>query len=402
MSMMQLPLRFSVEQSMASPLPALKKGDTPISPHFADLARAMGLSAKYINDGGELRDRTAAYFTRTERGMDYSHPEIFTVNTRGEIGATSVTDRGMGIRPCICGTSIDDFRNIANGEFEVCGDNVYRFKLFMPLTAPGKTKQDDLHKKISDKKLRKVKGTCFYTYPGINDKPYTQNYYYYDEDDGELYLLLNVNRSDDGDLVQFSNGEYYKNGDSIFLKVEESDWYVSYYGWDIPTYQAISDIILFSGVPVTYNKRYGYLDYLSFKEDSIIQQYLDISFQGIQNLQSVCKKIINERKPDPNLFDNSGSEDDKPSELQELRNRLDQLELLKRALESKIQTFEQYLKNNGLSYPLPRSVLYNYSSLEALNERLYNIFQRKKETDYLLKNCKKVYNARFKHEHGDT
>lgn len=104
----------------------------------------------------------------------------------------------IGIRPVINFTSIDEMKDLINGDLQDIGNGIKKGKVFIPSNPA--TNNNKLSKLLSKGKLNKIDSNIV-TFPtnsnDVNDsnKPLNLKHNNYYEYDGNLYLLLTVNSS---------------------------------------------------------------------------------------------------------------------------------------------------------------------------------------------------------------
>lgn len=263
---------------------------------ISDVAIATGESVMFIdhiNGDNSLKGRTGCYWNKDRYSNSYAH----MVDTFGHKNVEFVFNRTVGVRPTLEFSSIDDLTNVVSGEIEDIENGIKRGKLYVPLYVAEKDIHDELKELLSAEKIQPLDQSIV-TFPtdsnGLHDsyKPFKQknNSYYRYKD--KLYVLLDVNLVEvvsflgEPEPIQFTNYEYYKNGDRIFVEVLPTYVYTNGEKNEDGYYEADFDKILFAGVPFDHTGNYPE-DF----EKSDMGQYLDVYWQELEKLQEVVKKI---------------------------------------------------------------------------------------------------------------
>lgn len=292
----------------------------------------------HIEGDNSLKGRTGWYWNENK----YNYSDALSVDAGGGKGFNCVGFRYIGVCPALQFSSIDDLTNVLSGELEDLGDGIKKGKLYVPLYVE-KEIQDKLLK--LDGKIKPLDQNIVFFPTDSNyygGKPVKQKYNSYYEYEGKLYLLLDVNSCYDGEPIQFTNGEYYKDGDKIFVEVRETDVYPDENKKENGYYKAYFDKILFAGVPFDHTGVYP-----DDFEKSDMRRYLDVYWQELEKLQSVVRKIRDkgqsnwETNPENDVLATT----DILKEAQNLANYFTQLCVKSASLEKQIRDIREQLAN---------------------------------------------------------
>ncbi len=312
----------------------------------SDVAIATGAYVSeyaYIDEDNSLKGRTGWYWVKNK----FNDTCVYAVYDDDNEDYFSVDVRDIGVRPALEFSSIDDLTNVVSGELEDF-QGLKRGKLYVPLNM-GEKSQKELQKLLKEGKMKELpqdKGT----FPTLIDskkyndyvKPFTKKNNSYYEYNGDLYLLLDVNKCFDGEQTQFNNGKHYKDGDRIFVEVKEA--YV-YFDEQEKTedgnYIAYYADMLFSGVPFNHTGVYP-----ENFEASDMGKYLPMYWQELEKLQKVVRDIKNKWQSDlkTNPENNVQATTDSSIEAQKLANYFTQLCRISASLDEKIADLNQKLE----------------------------------------------------------
>ena len=248
---------------------------------ITDFAIALGgyvSSGSHIDSDPSLKGRTGWYWIKSDDGDN----DARAVSNTGDRYDRSVTNNDVGARPALPFSSINTIpTNGVSGKYETDVDGVkFVYNGYYPRTAPAKGIQDKLNmlsgriewnRKNMIPKLVEVPDIIDYDGKTIKTK-WIDGYRH----NGKIYVRMESKRN-----VQFSNGENYLVGDSVWFEVE-------------PVKQLISETkkclipeeITFSGVPFSFTRDYKTEN---FERTPIYKFANDIYGRDVERLKSIVR-----------------------------------------------------------------------------------------------------------------
>ncbi len=172
------------------------------------------------------------------------------------LGYLCVHERYVGVRPALSFSSIDEISTNGVSGGKKLNDRFIEIesKLLYAQNAPIKRIQNELNSKFQSIEILPISGKCYttdsskiYEY-GQEFSPKSNDIYQYN---GKLYTRAVVNSCKDGEKFQLSNGEYYKNGDTVWIEVSPVKGV-----WDKEKKRFIPYNILMGGVPFDHTGYY--------------------------------------------------------------------------------------------------------------------------------------------------
>ena len=313
---------------------------------IADVAIATGGKFddnSHVEGDNLLKERAGWYWT----GDKVDNDNMLAVTAEGtKFYPRPVISRGFSVRPALQFSSIDDLTSLVSEDLEDVEEGIKKGKVYVPLYVE-KENTIQLQELLNDGKIKPIdpNKVSFPTFLGtFESEPFRQKNNFYYAYEGDLYLLLEFTNARIS--AKLNDGRRYGNGDSILLKVEETDLYV-----DEEKKEAYFDLLLFAGVPITK-----------------MEQYFDVYLKELLALQKVVREINGKSqsnlKTSPKDYDNA-MEAQKPAQyfsklcaksasldvkIQELMKQLKQIEAEKKDIDEKIGQCRRLMSQEGTGY----------------------------------------------------
>ena len=196
----------------------------------------------YIDNDNSLENRTGNYWTKKIRGNNFTMLAI--IDKDGTDKYSFSNNRTIGCRPAI---NIFLDSNIFVSTLETENNNgiiEIEYGIY-PQMAPSKIMQEKLEDAFFNE-LIKPTGNCYTTdskrYKSVKSNFLEQVHIEY-EFEGNRYIRVRANSCFDGNEFVLSNGESYKDGDYVWIKVEPIKWL-----YDIKNNIMLAKKILFAGI----------------------------------------------------------------------------------------------------------------------------------------------------------
>lgn len=273
-------------------------------------------------DDNSLKGRTGWFYTRSSAGDG----DVRVVNRDGDRGWTYAGKRSGGVRPVLLSSSV--FSQISpnrvrghNGTEEVeYGE--------YPQYAPDSDMQRRLESEYQRGNLQTTGRD--YTFDNTRYNDYSQGFQpvKYDEYEynGKKYIRVKANSCHDTANFKLSNGEYYHNGDYVWVEVSPVKWLI-----DDKTQTLLSKVGLLAGIRFhTDEKKYNG-DFSTTEMKEYLDKYmLHDLFQGYSfNKQKKNNDNLNEKSKKINdivdqiyrLLDNYYGDEDIEKKVTDLVNR---------------------------------------------------------------------------------
>ena len=249
----------------------IKKGE--IKAAITDFSILLGgwvtrdISYWHIDGDSSLEGRSGYYWTKSDDGRGRNN--VYVVRPDGLRSYDSVNVRSYGARPALLLSSNSIPTNGESGER--ARDGVLEVEYgYYPQKAVSRDMQEKLERAFQGKSLSRT-GNKYTT----DSRKYDE----YDEEfspkqheefqlDGKRYVRVEAN-SCYGDEFKLSNGESYRNGDSVWVEVAPVKWLV-----DERAEMMLTDKLIFSGVQFNREENYHTGDF--YKID--IKKFMDTYF----------------------------------------------------------------------------------------------------------------------------
>ena len=230
-------------------LDILKKRGTQAA--ITDFSILLGACAcdYHIDNDCSLEGRTNWYWTKSDDGDN----EVRVVYDDGGRGYDDVYGRNNGARPALPFSEVSSIPT--NGESgKRARDGILEVEYgYYPQKAVAKDMQERLEMAYKNRTISRTKNS-YTTDSAHYDGYYTsfqpqahQEYEY----NGKRYVRVTANSYYDGEYFTLSNGEKYKDGDSVWLEVSPVKWIV-----DEKSHMMITEKLIFAGVQ--FNKESNY------------------------------------------------------------------------------------------------------------------------------------------------
>ena len=246
-------------------LDILKKRGTKAA--ITDFSILLGayVSDYHIDNDSSLKGRTGWYWTKSDDGDN----DARVVNDAGGRSHYNVDRRHGGARPALPFSSISSIpTNGESGKRAIDGILEVEYGYY-PQKAVAKDMQERLERAYKNRTISRTKNS--YTTDSVaydnydtSFQPQAHQEYEYN---GKRYVRVNANSYYDGNYFTLSNGEKYKDGDSVWLEVSPVKWIV-----DEKSHMMITEKLIFAGVQFNYTRNYHTRDF----DKTDIKTFMDI------------------------------------------------------------------------------------------------------------------------------
>ncbi len=300
---------FLTEEQCYSDLDIFKKRGTKAA--ITDFSILLGgyVSNYHIGNDGSLEGRTGFYWTKS----DDKDNDARVINDSGMRSWRRVYLRCGGARLALPFTSIGSIpTNVVSRKR--ARDGIYEVEYgYYPQKAVPKDMQIKLEQAFKSGRLSKT-GNGYTTdskkYDAYSEKfePKIHEEYQYN---GKRYVRVKANSYFDGKEFQLSNGEYYRDGNNVWVEVQPVKWLV-----DEKAKIMITEKLIFSGVQFNNSRNYhtGDFDKTDIKRfmDEYFSKDLEQSMKPI-NLSEVQKEKIEKAKTRQTRLQKLNPDDTAPS-----------------------------------------------------------------------------------------
>ena len=248
-------------------LDILKKRGTQAA--ITDFSILLGayVSDYHIDNDSSLKGRTGWYWTKSDDGDN----DARVVYARGDRDFIPVLRRDGGARPALPFSSISSIPT--NGESgKRARDGILEVEYgYYPQKAVAKDMQERLERAYKNRTISRTKNS--YTTDSVaydnydtSFQPQAHQEYEYN---GKRYVRVNANSYYDGNYFTLSNGEKYKDGDSVWLEVSPVKWIV-----DEKSHMMITEKLIFAGVQFNKESNYHTEDFDKTDIKTFMDRYL--------------------------------------------------------------------------------------------------------------------------------
>ena len=247
-------------------LDILKKRGTQAA--ITDFSILLGayVSDYHIDNDSSLEGRTGYYWTKSDDGDNDARVVL-------DIGGdyNDVSKRNGGARPALPFSSISSIPT--NGESgKRARDGILEVEYgYYPQKAVAKDMQERLERAYKNRTISRTKNS--YTTDSVaydnydtSFQPQAHQEYEYN---GKRYVRVNANSYYDGNYFTLSNGEKYKDGDSVWLEVSPVKWIV-----DEKSHMMITEKLIFAGVQFNKESNYHTEDFDKTDIKTFMDRYL--------------------------------------------------------------------------------------------------------------------------------
>ena len=248
-------------------LDILKKRGTQAA--ITDFSILLGayVSDYHIDNDSSLKGRTGWYWTKSDDGDN----DARVVNGRGYRNYNNVNKRNGGARPALPFSSISSIPT--NGESgKRARDGILEVEYgYYPQKAVAKDMQERLERAYKNRTISRTKNSyttdsvAYDNYDTLFQPQAHQEYEY----NGKRYVRVNANSYYDGNYFTLSNGEKYKDGDSVWLEVSPVKWIV-----DEKSHMMITEKLIFAGVQFNKESNYHTEDFDKTDIKTFMDRYL--------------------------------------------------------------------------------------------------------------------------------
>ena len=248
-------------------LDILKKRGTQAA--ITDFSILLGayVSDYHIDNDSSLKGRTGWYWTKSDDGDNAAR----VVYDLGSSYYCLVYRRHGGARPALPFSSISSIPT--NGESgKRARDGILEVEYgYYPQKAVAKDMQERLERAYKNRTISRTKNS--YTTDSVaydnydtSFQPQAHQEYEYN---GKRYVRVNANSYYDGNYFTLSNGEKYKDGDSVWLEVSPVKWIV-----DEKSHMMITEKLIFAGVQFNKESNYHTEDFDKTDIKTFMDRYL--------------------------------------------------------------------------------------------------------------------------------
>ena len=243
-----------------------KRGTKAAITDFSILLGAY-VSDYHIDNDSSLEGRTGWYWTKSDDGDNAAR----VVYARGNSDCLTVNRRYGGARPALPFSSISSIPT--NGESgKRARDGILEVEYgYYPQKAVAKDMQERLERAYKNRTISRTKNS--YTTDSVaydnydtSFQPQAHQEYEYN---GKRYVRVNANSYYDGNYFTLSNGEKYKDGDSVWLEVSPVKWIV-----DEKSHMMITEKLIFAGVQFNKESNYHTEDFDKTDIKTFMDRYL--------------------------------------------------------------------------------------------------------------------------------
>ena len=243
-----------------------KRGTKAAITDFSILLGAY-VSDYHIDNDSSLEGRTGYYWTKSDNG----HSNALVVFVDGDSLYDGVDGRSGGARPALPFSSISSIPT--NGESgKRARDGILEVEYgYYPQKAVAKDMQERLERAYKNRTISRTKNS--YTTDSVaydnydtSFQPQAHQEYEYN---GKRYVRVNANSYYDGNYFTLSNGEKYKDGDSVWLEVSPVKWIV-----DEKSHMMITEKLIFAGVQFNKESNYHTEDFDKTDIKTFMDRYL--------------------------------------------------------------------------------------------------------------------------------
>ena len=254
-----------------------KRGTMAAVTDFSILLGAY-VSNYHVDGDSSLEGRTGYYWTRSDDGDN----DARVVDASGSRNYGDVSRRSGGARPALPFSSID--RIPTNGvSGRRASDGILEVEYgYYPQKAVSKDMQSRLEQAYTRRTLSKTRNT--YTTDSVKydeySTPFNAKTHEEYEYNGKRYVRVEVNSGKS--QYTLSNGENYRDGDSVWVEVAPVKWLV-----DEKARTMITEKLIFSGVQFNREKNYHTRDFDKTDIKAFMDRYLARDLVQARGLESV-------------------------------------------------------------------------------------------------------------------
>ena len=243
-----------------------KRGTKAAITDFSILLGAY-VSDYHIDNDSSLEGRTGYYWTKSDDGDN----DARVVFDNGIRTYNDVERRNGGARPALPFSEVSSIPT--NGESgKRARDGILEVEYgYYPQKAVAKDMQERLERAYKNRTISRTKNS--YTTDSVaydnydtSFQPQAHQEYEYN---GKRYVRVNANSYYDGNYFTLSNGEKYKDGDSVWLEVSPVKWIV-----DEKSHMMITEKLIFAGVQFNKESNYHTEDFDKTDIKTFMDRYL--------------------------------------------------------------------------------------------------------------------------------
>ena len=260
-----------------------KRGTKAAITDYAIL-RGGWVSDEHVDNDSSLEGRTGYYWTKSDDGDN----DARVVYALGDRSIDRVSRRIGGARPALPFSSINEIPT--NGESgKKAKDGVIEAKCwYYPQKAESKKMQERLEKaykagNISEVGSGPTTDSRKYNEYGTEISPIEEKLYEYE---GEIYARVKANSCYDGEEFTLSNGEKYKDGDIVWVKVSPLLWWGSE-----KDKMLIPAKEFFAGIPFNHERNYQTKDFDKTDIKRYMDKYLARDLEKLREIVEQTKAI---------------------------------------------------------------------------------------------------------------
>ena len=248
-------------------LDILKKRGTQAA--ITDFSILLGayVSDYHIDNDSSLEGRTGYYWTKSDDGDN----DARVVFDNGIRTYNDVDRRNGGARPALPFSEVSSIPT--NGESgKRARDGILEVEYgYYPQKAVAKDMQERLERAYKNRTISRTKNS--YTTDSVaydnydtSFQPQVHQEYEYN---GKRYVRVKANSCFKGDNFTLSNGEYYRDGDNVWVEVQPVKWLV-----DEKSHMMITEKLIFAGVQFNKESNYHTEDFDKTDIKTFMDRYL--------------------------------------------------------------------------------------------------------------------------------
>ena len=253
-------------------LEVLEKRGTKVAITDFSILLGANVSDYHIAYDNSLEGRTGWYWTKSDNMYNDTRVRVVPAFGNGHANIYGCIDtRVGGARPVLQFLSISSIPT--NGESgKRARDGILEVEYgYYPQKAVAKDMQERLERAYKNRTISRTKNS--YTTDSVAEdnfdtsfQPQAHQEYEYN---GKRYVRVNANSYYDGNYFTLSNGEKYKDGDSVWLEVSPVKWIV-----DEKSHMMITEKLIFAGVQFNKESNYHTEDFDKTDIKTFMDRYL--------------------------------------------------------------------------------------------------------------------------------
>ena len=253
----------------------------------------------YIYNDSSLEGRTGYYWTKSDDGANSVRVVDKTGNRYYGDAYSPAYIRLIGARPALPFSEVSSIPT--NGESgKRAKDGVLEVEYgYYPQKAVSIDMQERLERAYRSGNISKTRNS--YTTDSVArdeyDTPFQPQTHQEYEYNGKRYVRVEASSSDDGRKFQLSNGEQYRDGDTVWVEVLPVKWLV-----DERAKIMITEKLIFSGVQFNHEKYYHTSDFDKTDIKTFMDKYFARDLVQPRSIEEETRASSNVAKKDKNPY----------------------------------------------------------------------------------------------------